>query len=278
MFELDWLSDLGTLREAAQAYDEAGLDYVTFGGHLLTARPERYPDRPLATYGVPFRDPFVLYANLAAITQRLRFRTSIFIMPLFPTVLVAKQAADLSLLSGGRFDLGVGISWQEAEYQAMGSDFRNRGVRMTEQLELLRRLWTEPLVTFNGRFHQLDEVGIGQLPTKPVPIWVGCGSEEHLLERVGRLADGWMPLRNLRSPEDATRLRRIAEAAGRSEQIGVATGVSSASDDEVLVSKARSQQAAGATALTISVPPGSSPSDGMKAVTAARQTLASALA
>jgi len=278
MFELDWLSDLGILREAAQAFDDAGLDYVTFGGHLLTARAERYPDRHLSTYALPFRDPFVLFANLAAITRRLRFRTGVLILPMFPTVLVAKQAADLSLLSDGRFQLGIGLSWQEAEYRAMGSEFRHRGVRMTEQLEVLRRLWTEPIVTFSGRYHQLDEVGLGQLPAEPIPIWVGCGSEQHLLERVGRWADGWMPLTSLRSPEEASLLRRVAEASGRSEPIGVASRLSSRSDVDVMVAKARSQQAAGATALTIGVAPGTAPSAGIKAVIAAKETLASALA
>jgi probable F420-dependent oxidoreductase len=277
-FEMDWLADLGALRETSQALDDAGFDYVTFGGHVVTARPDRYPDRPLVTYAVPFRDPFVLIANLAAITRQLRFRTGIVILPMLPTVLVAKQAADLSLVSEGRFELGVGISWQEAEYRALGSELRHRGARMTEQLEVLRRLWTEPLVTFSGRFHQLDEIGLGQLPSEPIPVWVGCGSDDHLLERVGRWADGWMPIQPLRSPHEASLLRQAAETAGRPGPIGVASRLSGELDPDVLVAEARSQQAAGATAITIGMPAGSSPSAGVKAVIAAKDTLSAALA
>src|SRR5215510_904898 len=163
-FAMNWLSDVALLRELARELDDGGIDFVSHGGHLLTARAERYPERPLPTYALAYRDPFVLYSNLAAITERLRFRPAVLILPMFPTVLVAKQAADLSILSSGRFDLGVGLSWQEAEFVALGAKLHNRGRRMDEQIELLRRLWTEPFVSFDGKYHHVDDLGIGQLP------------------------------------------------------------------------------------------------------------------
>jgi alkanesulfonate monooxygenase SsuD/methylene tetrahydromethanopterin reductase-like flavin-dependent oxidoreductase (luciferase family) len=129
-FALTAQADPIALRDMAQTLDGEGFDYVTTAGHLLCTPPDSYAGRPLPTYVGPFREPFVFFSYLAAVTQRLSFRTSILILPLFPTALVAKQAAELSLLSGGRFQLGVGISWNQAEYEAMGQDFKTRGRRM----------------------------------------------------------------------------------------------------------------------------------------------------
>ena len=128
-FSLTAMDDPVAIRDVAQALDGAGFHFVTVAGHVLGVEPGRFADRPTATYVGPFYDPFVLFSYLAAVTDRLAFRTSILILPLFPTALVAKQAAELSLLSGGRFELGVGISWNRAEYQALYQDFRTRGRR-----------------------------------------------------------------------------------------------------------------------------------------------------
>jgi alkanesulfonate monooxygenase SsuD/methylene tetrahydromethanopterin reductase-like flavin-dependent oxidoreductase (luciferase family) len=133
-------------REFATALDEAGFDFVTTSGHVLSAEPDRYEDRPNALYVGPFRDPMVLFSHMAAATERLHFRTSILILPAFPVALVARQAAELQELSGGRFELGVGISWHEAEYRALGQDLHTRGRRMEEQIELLRRFWSSSKV------------------------------------------------------------------------------------------------------------------------------------
>ncbi|HUB76846.1 MAG TPA: LLM class flavin-dependent oxidoreductase, partial [Solirubrobacteraceae bacterium] len=111
-FPLTWLGDVGLLREASQAIEEAGFDFASIGGHILGAAAGRYPGRPDRTYAACYRDPFVLFAHLAAITKRLRFRSSIMILPLYPTALVARESADVSDLSGGRFELGAAISWQ----------------------------------------------------------------------------------------------------------------------------------------------------------------------
>src|SRR5205085_3711779 len=125
-------------------------------GHLLAVEAGRFADRPTPTYAGPFHDPFVLFGYLAAVTQRLHFRPSILILPLYETAVVAKQAAELQQLSGGRFELGVGISWNPAEYQALGQSFQDRGARIEEQLLVLRKFWSEPYVTFEGRWHKLD--------------------------------------------------------------------------------------------------------------------------
>ena len=121
------MSDPVAIRDFAQALDGAEFDVLSTAGHVLAVPPGRFPDRPTPTYAGPFHDPFVLFGYLAAITQRIHFRTGILILPLLPTALVAKQAAELQLLSGGRFELGVGISWNTLEYQALNQDFKARG-------------------------------------------------------------------------------------------------------------------------------------------------------
>src|ERR1700674_2204776 len=128
------MSDPVAIRDFAQALEGAGFDVVSTAGHLLAQPPPRYPDRPIPTYAGPFHDPFVVFGYLAAVTQRIHFRTGILILPLFPTALVAKQAAELQLLSNGRFELGVGISWNVAEYQALNQHFSSRGKRIEEQI------------------------------------------------------------------------------------------------------------------------------------------------
>src|SRR5438270_5422862 len=148
--------DTAALRDFVQALDGAGFDLLTTAGHVLAAPAGRYADRPTPTYAGPFHDPLILFGYLAAITSRMHFRPTILILPLFPTALVAKQAAELQQLSDGRFELGVGISWNAAEYQATGQDFSSRGQRIEEQIHVLRKFWTEPYVTFHGRWHSLD--------------------------------------------------------------------------------------------------------------------------
>lgn len=275
-FAPDWLSDFESLRRIAIDLDRGGIDFVSYGGHVLTATEGRF-DRPRTTYAVPFRDPFVLYSNLAASTTRMHFRSGILILPMFPTVLVAKQAAELALVSGGRFELGVGISWNEAEYRAMGQDLTVRGARLEEQLALLRQLWDEPLVSFKGRFHDVDALGIGQLPPSRIPLWVGCGDADALLSRVARLADGWMPM-GIPPKERISRLQELASQAGRSGAIGVTLRLNARPDDlPAALGEAEALVAAGATSLSISAPAGASPSEGVSAVLGTLEFLRSRL-
>lgn len=191
-YSLTALDDPIAIRDFAQALDGAGFDFVTTAGHLLSSPPGRYPERPNATYAGPFYDPFVLFGYLAGLTRQIRFRTSILILPLYPTAIVAKQAAQLSTLSGGRFELGVGISWNGSENAALGQEFGSRGRRIEEQIAVLRRLWTEPFVTFEGRWHRFDAVGLNRPPAGGIPIWIGSGTDDRVLRRVAKLADGWI--------------------------------------------------------------------------------------
>jgi probable F420-dependent oxidoreductase len=153
-----------------------------------------------------------LFAYLAGLTRRIRFRTAVLILPLYPTALLARLAGDVSVISGGRLELGVGISWNPREYEALGQDVHVRGRRFEEQITVLRKLWTEPYVSFEGRWHRLDGIGLAQLPP-PVPVLIGAGTEDRLLRRIARLGDGWIPLAD--PVEPLTRLRRFVEAEGK---------------------------------------------------------------
>lgn len=275
-----WLADMGVLREVSQSLDEAGFDHATIGGHVLSAASGRYPDAPDERYAVPYRDPFVVFADLAARTSRLKFRTSVLILPLYPTVLVARQGADLSIASGGRFELGVGISWQQAEYEALGASFGDRGRRLEEQLELLRRFWTEPLVSFEGRYHRVDELGLSQLPP-PIPIHVGTGpANERLLDRAARLADGWMPMLPEPKPESVELLHERIRAAGRDPGAFEVTGRINAApgDEEGWAEQARRMVDAGSTQLTIAGPGDIEPQAGLSLLLAAADVAREAVA
>ena len=139
----------------------------------------------------PFHDPFVMFAYLAGITERIGFVTGVLVLPQRQTALVARQAADVDLLSGGRLRLGVGVGWNYVEYEALGQDFGTRGAREQEQIELLRRLFTEPVVDFSGRFDRVDRAALVPKPPGPIPIWLG-GSSEMAFARASRLADGFI--------------------------------------------------------------------------------------
>ena len=212
-------TDPAAVRDYAQAAEELGYDFLVTADHVLGADRERYPDL-LGPYGhrAAIHEPLVLFGFLAAVTSRLRLITNVLILPQRQTALVAKQAAEIDLLSGGRLILGVGNGWNHVEYEALGEDFRTRGRRLDEQVRLMRRLWTQPLVTFEERFHQVRDAGIHPRPARPIPIWMG-GMARRVLERIGRLADGWSP--RLVSDDldqalaDMQRRRERIEAAAR---------------------------------------------------------------
>lgn len=274
-FSLDWMADLGAVREVAQALDDAGFDSVACSGHVLTAPTGRYPDRPQVTYALPYRDPFILFTHLAGATRSIRFRTGILILPLLPTAQVARQAADLSSISGGRFELGVGISWQPAEYAALGQGVHARGRRMEEQLEVLRLLWTQPFVNFHGRFHEIDGLGLGRVPEHEIPIWIGCSPDERLLRRVARLGDGWMPIADPSASIAA--LHRYAGEAGRDPAcLGIAARIpagASAADLESAAAQAARLRLAGATEITLTPPADSSAPEGVAAMLATKAVI-----
>src|SRR5262249_34260430 len=141
-----------------------------------------------------FREPFVMFGFMAGVAPKLGFATNVLVLPQRQTVLVAKQAAELDVLCGGRLRLGVGVGWNPVEYEALGVPFRERAAREEEQIRLMRELWTRPLVNFTGRYHTVTEAGLNPLPVqRPIPIWLG-GMADAVLKRVGTLADGWFPM------------------------------------------------------------------------------------
>lgn len=276
-FPLNPDNDTGALRDFAQTLDGAGFDFVTVGGHLLSSEAGRFPDRPNMTYAGPFYEPMVVFAYLAAVTQRLRFRTSILILPIFPTALIARQAAELSILSGGRFELGVGISWNAAEYQAMGQDFTVRGRRLEEQVTLLRRYWTEPLVSFTGRWDQVDRMGLSTRLPGPIPIWIGASNEEAPLRRAARLADGWLPLGDPAAAAPRL-LQYLAEAGRDPAAFGIGGRLTAgAGEPDTWVTEAQRLLAVGVTDLTIGAPPELSGTQALARIVEAKQALAAAL-
>lgn len=218
-------TDPGAIRDYAQAAESLGYSHILAYDHVVGANPER--PRPLTgpyTFRDPFFEPFVLYSYMAAVTQDIELTTGIIILPQRQTVLVAKQAATLDVLSGGRLRLGVGIGWNWVEYEALNQDFGNRGRRVEEQVDLLRELWTRPLVKYEGRWHQVPDAGLNPLPIqRPIPIWIG-GHADPVLRRVATIGDGWMP--NYRLAADARqsldKIRRYLDEAGRSwDEIGL---------------------------------------------------------
>lgn len=210
-------ADPAAIRDYVQTVEGLGYDYLLIYDHVLGANPERPGGwRGPYTFREQFHEPLVLFGWMAALTQRLEFVTGILILPQRQTALVAKQAAQVNVLSGGRLRLGVGIGWNAVEYESLGQDFHTRGKRIEEQVTLLRDLWTKPLLNVQGEFDTIPDAGINPLPPQPIPIWFG-GDAEVAVQRAARLGDGWipnyMPLDVLQASLD--RMRGYLREAGR---------------------------------------------------------------
>ena len=210
--------DPDAVRRIGTAVERLGFDHLLAYDHVLGAvHADRA--RPLTgpyTEHHPFHDPFVMFAHLAGITERINFATGVLILPQRQTALVARQATDVDLLSGGRLRLGVGIGWSHVEYEALGQDFRTRGVREEEQVELLRQLFSEPVVDFSGRFDRIDRAALVPKPARTIPIWLG-GFGEAAFERGARIADGFIFGGGLdRNGEAWKRMRERLKELGRS--------------------------------------------------------------
>ena len=182
------------IRDFAQAAEALGYHHILAYDHVIGANPASRPGwRPPYSHRDSFHEPFVLFGYLASLTKNIELVTGIIILPQRQTVLVAKQAAALDVLSGGRLRLGIGIGWNPVEYEALGENFKNRGRRCEEQVEVMRKLWTQELVSFEGKWHKITDAGLNPLPIqKPIPIWFG-GTDDRALRRLARLGDGWFP-------------------------------------------------------------------------------------
>jgi probable F420-dependent oxidoreductase len=185
-------SDPAAIRDWAQAAEALGFDHVVLYDHVLGAVHSGREPRLMGPYTErdAFHEPFVLFGFLAGVTRSLELATGVLVLPQRETALVAKQAVEVDLLSGGRLRLGVGTGWNHVEYQALGQDFARRGERLDEQVELLRRLWREPVVDFSGRHHRVDRAGLLPLPARAIPIWFG-GFTEVAFRRAARTGDGF---------------------------------------------------------------------------------------
>ena len=219
-------ADPGEIREFAQAVEGMGYDYIFIADHVLGADPAHHTHRSYEMYNHQkvVHESMTTMGFLAAITKTVGLTTGILILPQRQTVLVAKQAAEVDVLSGGRLRLGIGVGWNQVEFQALNEDFHNRGLRSEEQIEVMRALWSQEVVDFDGRWHRVTHAGINPLPVqRPIPVWLGAGSAaaptppDVVLRRVARLADGWCP--NFLPDEEGRRaveqVHAYAKAAGR---------------------------------------------------------------
>lgn len=285
-------SDPGAAREYVQAAEDLGYSHVFVADHVLGADRQSHPE--LAGFNYSHKsvvhEPLVLLGFAAAVTTRLRLATGILILPQRETALVAKQAAEVDVLSGGRLRLGVGVGWNPVEYEALGRDFHTRGRRCDEQISVLRALWTQKTVDFRGRWHRISHAGINPLPVqRPIPLWIGGGAAanpippEPVLRRIAMVADGWFPSDgfqlNPRAWETLDRLTGYIREAGRDPaQVGLESRVrlGGKKPDEWL-KEATTLKQMGAAYMTVETRWGGmgSPSEHINAIRRAKELLTS---
>ena len=216
--QLEVGNDPGAIRAYAQTVEAQGYEHLIAYDHVLGADVSKHKGwKPPYGHEHAFHEPFVLFGFLAAATRRLTLMTGVIVLPQRQTALVAKQAAALDVLSGGRLRFGIGTGWNFVEYEALGVDFKRRGAIYDEQIQVLRALWQKPLVTFKGRFHKITAAGLNPLPVqRPIPLWFG-GKAEVVIKRVAKWGEGWIPFI---APDDHGRamiakLHRYARQAKR---------------------------------------------------------------
>jgi probable F420-dependent oxidoreductase len=212
--------DPAVIRDYAQAVESMGYTHILAFDSVVGPNPDRPGgwDSPY-DYRHAFHEPFVLFGFCAGVTQRIELVTGVLILPQRQTALVAKQAAQVDVLSGGRLRLGIGVGWNPVEFEVLGENIKNRGKRVEEQLEVMRLLWTKELVTYGGQWHRVPDAGMRPLPVqRPIPVWMG-GESEAVLRRAARLADGWITLQTFRpgpaAQHTVDRLHGLVREAGR---------------------------------------------------------------
>ena len=228
-------ADPAGVKDFAQAAEALGYEHLLVFDHVLGADASRRAEwnRPYSSVDL-FHEPFVLFGYLAAVTEKIELCTGIIILPQRQTALVAKQTAEVDVLTGGRLRLGIGVGWNEVEYEALGQDWGNRGRRSAEQVEVLRLLWTQEVVNYEGRYHRITHAGINPLPVqRPIPVWFGGGAPQ-VVRRIARMGDGWFPQfqPDAAGQERIGELRALAEGYGRkAADIGIEGRVALADSD-----------------------------------------------
>lgn len=187
--------------EMARTADACGWDWFAVSDHLVfperleSAYPYAEDGKPYWSTSTPWPDPWTAIAAMAAVTTRLRFLTNIYILPVRNPVLVAKQIGTVATMSGGRVALGIGTGWMKEEFELLGEDFRGRGKRMDEEVEVLRTLWRGGMQEFHGRYYNFDRMEMSPVPKDPVPVLVG-GLSDLALKRAARIGDGWIAVQH----------------------------------------------------------------------------------
>ena len=211
-------TDPGAIKAYAQGVEAMGITHLLIYDHVLGADPDREGGfRGPYDKDVAFHEPFTTFAFIAGVTDKIDLITTVMILPQRQTVLAAKQAAEVALLSNNRFKLGIGVGWNELEYVGLNETFNNRGRRQEEQVDVMRKLWSEDSLDYTGEYHRIDKASINPRPSKTIPIWFG-GSAPALLDRVARLGDGWIPLMGANDKAKACidTIRQTRKAAGLS--------------------------------------------------------------
>jgi probable F420-dependent oxidoreductase len=246
--------DPAVVRAYGQRVEELGFTHILAYDHVVGADP-RVHQGWQGPYDIDttFHEPFVMFGYLAAVTS-VELVTGVIILPQRQTVLAAKQAAEVDLLTGGRFRLGIGLGWNAVEYEALGEKFTNRGKRSEEQVEVMRKLWTERSVTFGGKYHTVTGAGLAPMPNqRPIPVWLGAASDR-ALERAGRLGDGWFPMVGPGPGLDHAReqVTRAAAAAGRdADSLGMEGRVNWTGDRDKAAADIATWKTTGATHLSV---------------------------
>jgi probable F420-dependent oxidoreductase len=229
-------SDPDVIAEFATTAESLGYGHLIAYDHVLGASTQSRPDwkGPYTTESM-FHEPFVLFGYLAGLTQSIELVTAVIILPQRQTALVAKQAACVDVISKGRLRLGIGTGWNEVEYEALGENFNDRGIRSEEQIELLRRLWQDEAISYDGRWHKVTDAGLNPLPARRnIPIWLG-GTAPKVIDRVARIGDGWFPFLTKHLDRQIETLHERAKVAGRDPlEIGIECFVAASTTPEEL--------------------------------------------
>jgi probable F420-dependent oxidoreductase len=241
------------IRDYAQATEALGYHHLVAFDHVLGGDPTKHSGLRY-TYSHMFHEPFVLFGYLAALT-RLELVSAVIILPQRQTALVAKQATEVDILTGGKLRLGIGVGWNSVEYEALGMDFHTRGRIVEEQIEVMRLLWSQEVISYKGNYHTINDAGLNPLPVRrSIPIWTG-GSADILLRRTARLGDGWFPQGqpNDQMCETIERLHNYIREAGRDpSSVGIEARVEASDNDpDEWLRQTKAWQALGATHIAI---------------------------